>query len=136
MGCASSGSSLKGGVVGADLVRMARRQIGIRYRYGGNSPDEGFDCSGLVHYCFAQLGASVPRTTAALFKEGHKVAKGSLKPGDLVFFDTGWGGVSHVGIYSGGDKMVHAPSSGAKIREENIAIKYWLTRFLGARRLD
>jgi cell wall-associated NlpC family hydrolase len=136
LGCAAPGARLRGGIDGSELVRVARQQIGVKYRYGGKDPEEGFDCSGLVHYSFAQLGVSVPRSASALFQEGHRIAKGNLEPGDLVFFDTGGGGVSHVGIYSGGDKMVHAPSSGARVREDNIANKYWLARFLGARRLD
>jgi cell wall-associated NlpC family hydrolase len=135
-GCASGGARLRHGVDGSDLVEVARDQLGVKYRFGGKSPDEGFDCSGLVHYSFKKLGVSVPRATSALYREGTKVPKGQLEPGDLVFFNISGFGVSHVGIYSGGDKMVHAPSTGSKVREESIAIKYWLKRFRGARRID
>ena len=134
-GCASGGK-LRGGIDGDDLVKVARKQIGVPYRYGGGNPSEGFDCSGLVRYSFGKLGVIVPHSTKQLYNEGHKVPKGKLQPGDLVFFDITGHGVSHVGIYSGGDKMVHAPSSGEKVREDRISIKYWLQRFAGARRLD
>lgn len=134
-GCASSGR-LRGGIEGKDLVKVARKQIGVGYRFGGDSPSRGFDCSGLVHYCFAELGVKVPHSTNALYDEGRKVPKGSLLPGDLVFFNISGHGVSHVGIYSGGDRMVHAPSSGSKVREETLDIKYWRQRYVGARRID
>ena len=134
-GCAS-GAHLRGGIDGKDLVKAARKQIGVPYRFASDSPDKGFDCSGLVHYCFASLGVSVPRTTAVLFKSGHAVPKGKLSQGDLVFFDMLGDGPSHVGIYSGGDKMVHAPTTGKKVREEKIGVPYWIKRFQGARRLD
>jgi cell wall-associated NlpC family hydrolase len=136
MGCASSGAKLRGGLRASDLVEAARKQIGAPYHFGGRSPSRGFDCSGLVWYSFHTLGVDLPHGTQALFKEGKKVPKGALLPGDLVFFDIGGDGVSHVGIYSGGDRMVHAPSTGGKVREEDISIKYWLNRFAGARRLD
>jgi cell wall-associated NlpC family hydrolase len=135
-GCASGSQQLRGGIDGEDLVNVARKQIGTDYHFGGGNPSEGFDCSGLVRYSFGKLGVTVPHSTQMLYGEGHKVSKGSLRPGDLVFFNITGHGVSHVGIYSGGDKMVHAPSAGEKVREEKISIKYWLQRFAGARRLD
>lgn len=135
-GCAPTATHLRGGIHGEDLVRVATKQVGVNYRYGGNGPDEGFDCSGLVHYCFKQLGVVVPRSTKTLYQEGHRVPKGSLQPGDLVFFKFSGSGPAHVGIYAGGDKMVHAPSTGSKVREDYIASKFWLKRFIGARRLD
>lgn len=135
-GCGTTSANLRGGIDGADLVRQARKQVGVGYQFGGSSPVEGFDCSGLVWYSFKQLGVEVPRTTAVLFKMGHAVPKGHLRVGDLVFFDMLGDGPSHVGIYSGQDKMVHAPSTGKKVCEVSIGTKYWLRRFVGARRLD
>lgn len=134
-GCASGGS-LRNDADASDVVRTARKQIGVKYKFGGADPRKGFDCSGLVNYSFGKAGIKLPRSTKSLYGEGSKVPKGSLKPGDLVFFDITGGGVSHVGIYSGGDNMIHAPSSGSRVREESISISYWLKRFVGARRLD
>ena len=134
-GCAG-GPALRNGVSGGQVVAEARKQLGATYRYGGMDPDKGFDCSGLVAYCYGRLGIRLPHSTAALFKQGRTIPKGKLQPGDLVFFNTDGFGPSHVGIYSGGDKMVHAPSSGSKVREEKISIPYWKSRFLRAKRLD
>lgn len=134
--CASSQARRGGPVDGASVVRQAQKEIGVPYHFGGNSPDIGFDCSGLVHYCFAKLGLKVPRNTEALFHSGRVVPKGHLQLGDLVFFDILGSGPSHVGIYIGQDRMIHAPSTGSRVRIENIAIPYWLRRFVGARRLD
>jgi cell wall-associated NlpC family hydrolase len=135
-GCASTGDSLQASPHGADLVKEARKQIGVNYQFGGSSPEEGFDCSGLVWYCSKQIGMALPRTTAVLFRMGHAVPKGHLHPGDLVFFDMLGYGASHVGIYAGQDTMIHAPSTGKKVCEEKIGTKFWLRRFVGARRLD
>jgi cell wall-associated NlpC family hydrolase len=134
--CASSQAKRSGALSGSDLVRQAQKEIGVPYLFGGNSPESGFDCSGLVHYCHAKLGLKVPRNTLALFHSGRVVAKGHLQLGDLVFFDILGSGPSHVGIYIGQDRMIHAPSKGTRVRIENIAIPYWLRRFVGARRLD
>jgi cell wall-associated NlpC family hydrolase len=96
----------------------------------------GFDCSGLVQYSFARVGHKLPRQTSKLYRQGRNVRKGELKPGDLVFFNISGRGISHVGIYSGSDRMVHAPSTGGRVREDKISAKYWLKRFSGARRLN
>jgi cell wall-associated NlpC family hydrolase len=135
-GCASPGAHLRGGLSGERLVGTARQALGVRYQFAGNSPREGFDCSGLVHWAFQKNGVSVPRSTGALYAQGHRVKKRDLLPGDLVFFDITGAGPSHVGIYSGGGRMVHAPSTGGKVQEVSIEIKYWVRRFLSGRRLD
>ena len=134
--CASAGAQLRGGLSGSALVATARKAVGVKYKFGGNKPSEGLDCSGLVHWAFHQHGVNVPRSTGALFEQGHKVKAKDLLPGDLVFFDITGYGVSHVGIYSGGGRMVHAPSTGSPVREESMEIKYWVRRFLGGRRID
>jgi cell wall-associated NlpC family hydrolase len=137
-GCSSmgSGARLRGGIPGDKLLATARKALGVNYKYGGTSPREGLDCSGLVHWAFQQNGVKVPRSTGLLYAEGSRVKKQDLLPGDLVFFDISGFGPSHVGIYAGNGRMIHAPSTGGKVREESMEIKYWVKRFLGARRLD
>lgn len=110
--------------------------IGIHYRYGGNSPEHGLDCSGLVRYVFKEAqGAELPRTSEEISKLGEAVNKQDLQPGDLVFFNTLKRTFSHVGIYLGDDKFIHAPSSGGTVRIENMDLSYWRQRFDGARRI-
>ena len=110
--------------------------MGIKYRMGGTSPDSGFDCSGLVQRVFGDaLGLNLPRTAAEMAKLGNKVGKEELKPGDLVFFKTMRRTFSHVGIYVGDNRFMHAPSKGGVVRVEAIDTSYWNKRFNGARRL-
>lgn len=111
---------------------------GAPYRNGGRDPS-GFDCSGFVWYVFDQHGVHLPRTVTELFQTGAPVDTRDLRPGDLVFFDTGsggsGGGASHVGISIGGDEFVHAPSTTGVVRVERLASTYWSPRFLQARRV-
>lgn len=107
---------------------------GTRYRSGGADLN-GFDCSGLVQYVFAQYGLSVPRTVAEQFHAGHSVPEDQLEPGDLVFFATVTPGASHVGISIGGDEFVDAPSGSGEVRVEHLSSSYWKSRYLGARRM-
>jgi cell wall-associated NlpC family hydrolase len=105
------------------------------YRYGGSSRDDGFDCSGFVRYVFENvLGVSLPRTSAEMGDTGEALAGGELRPGDLVFFNTRRRPFSHVGIYLGEDRFVHAPGNGKAIMVVNMQEKYWRTRYNGARR--
>lgn len=121
----------------ANLVLEAISLIGIHYRYGGNSPEHGLDCSGLVRYVFkAVQGDDLPRTAEEISKLGETVPKQDLQPGDLVFFNTLQRAFSHVGIYLGDNKFIHAPSTGGAVRIENMDIAYWKQRFNGARRID
>ncbi len=118
------------------LVDEALSYLGIRYRFGGTSPATGLDCSGLVLNVFRNaVGLDLPRSASAMASLGDKIGKKDLKPGDLVFFNTMRRTFSHVGIYLGDGKFVHAPSSGGKVRVENISTAYWAKRFNGARRL-
>jgi len=118
------------------LVQTARSQIGARYRFGGCSPSSGFDCSGLVQWCYQQHGKKLPRRTEDLFHAGLPVRKDALIPGDLVFFNISrWRRVLHVGIYSGQGRFIHSPSSGERVREENLAEAYWTRTYYGARRI-
>jgi cell wall-associated NlpC family hydrolase len=118
-------------------AKEALVKVGIRYRYGGATPEQGFDCSGLVTYVFEQAwGVSLPRSTADQRSVGHAVKRGRLEPGDLVFYNTRNRPYSHVGIYLGDGMFVHAPRRGQRVRVENIDNPYWRARFDGARRLD
>lgn len=119
------------------MVSEALNYLGIRYRFGGASPDTGFDCSGLVSYTVERsLGLKLPRNAADMAQQGIAVNKNELKAGDLVFFNTLGRRYSHVGIYLGDDRFVHSPSAGGVVRVESMAMTYWAKRYNGARRLD
>jgi cell wall-associated NlpC family hydrolase len=113
------------------LTRSALRFLGVPYSFGGTS-SAGFDCSGFVQHVFALLGISLPRTADAQYDVGRP-AVGGPRPGDLVFFDT-YGGVSHVGIYLGHGKFVHASSSHG-VTVSHLSESYWAARYVGAKRL-
>ena len=123
----------------SDLVMSAMNLLGVPYRLGGNSSESGFDCSGFTRHIFeSSVGLVLPRradeqaTTATLLK----IARDELKPGDLVFFNTMRRTFSHVGIYLGDNKFIHAPRTGASVRVEDMSQGYWTKRFTGARRAD
>ena len=110
--------------------------LGVKYRFGGEAPSEGFDCSGLVGYVAEKsLGLKLPRTSAEMARLGQSIKKNNLQQGDLVFFNTSGKRFSHVGIYLGDNKFVHAPRTGAVVRVEDMTISYWQKRYNGARRL-
>ncbi len=120
----------------AQVALEALSLVGIRYRYGGNSPGQGLDCSGLVRYVFREAdGTDLPRTSHEMSRRGLPVDKQDLRPGDLVFFNTLNRAFSHVGIYLGNNQFIHAPSTGRNVRVENMDMTYWKTRFNGARRV-
>lgn len=117
-----------------EIVRTANWFIGVRYRWGGQSSDTGFDCSGLTLVVYRLNGLELPRSSRQQWKAGRPVHPGQLSRADLVFFaTTGGGRVSHVGIYIGNDKFLHAPSSGRKIRISSMSNKYYKSCYLGAR---
>ena len=121
----------------ANLAIESMSLIGIHYQRGGSSPENGLDCSGLVRYVFRQAnGTELPRTSAEISKVGEQVDKSDLQPGDLVFFNTLKRTFSHVGIYLGDNKFIHAPSSGGSVRIESMDLSYWKQRFNGARRIE
>lgn len=123
-------------VITSEVALLALGQLGVPYRYGGASPRTGFDCSGLVQYVYRQAtGAQVPRTTDELAGAGVRVARDDLHPGDLVFYNTLGRRFSHVGIYLGEGKFIHAPSRNGVVRVEDMRISYWRERYTGARRL-
>ena len=118
------------------FANAALDYLGVKYKYGGNAPSSGFDCSGLIKYVAEKsLGLKLPRTSAALAQQGKSIKKSHLQKGDLVFFNTSGKRYSHVGIYLGDNKFVHAPSSGSSVRVEDMTIAYWNKRYTGARRL-
>jgi hypothetical protein len=116
------------------LVKTAFSFIGLPYQWGGDSPEEGFDCSGLTMAVYELNGLRLPRHSSAQFNSGVSVSTSKLQKGDLVFFRTNrHGSVSHVGIYIGNDQFIHAPSSGKTIRRESMQNSYFSKRFVGAR---
>ncbi|MFX1736944.1 C40 family peptidase [Paraburkholderia sp. A1RI_3L] len=120
-----------------DVVVGALNMIGVRYRWGGTTPDSGLDCSGFVRYVFQDtLGLALPRRAEEMSRVGEKVRLSELKPGDLVFFNTMRRTFSHVGIYIGDNKFVHSPSTGSTIRVDDMDDGYWEKRFTGARRVE
>ena len=137
-GCGSS-SNYKRGKTAANnqvVIKTAKKMLGVRYRYGGTSPSRGFDCSGLVQYSHKAAGINLPRTTGQQFKAAKRISRKYLKAGDLVFFKTSPSrSVSHVGIYLGKNKFIHAPSSGKRVKISSMKEKYWRKRFTGAGRI-
>jgi len=110
--------------------------IGVEYRFGGNTPESGLDCSGLVRFVFQEVtGVTLPRTSREMSGLGAKVTVGDLKPGDLVFFNTRRFQFSHVGIYLGDNRFIHAPSRGSEVEIAVLSESYWQKHFDGARRL-
>jgi cell wall-associated NlpC family hydrolase len=115
---------------GARIVDYARRMLGVPYVWGGDSP-AGFDCSGLVRFVYAHFGIALPHSSYADFDLGRRVARGDLRPGDLVFFD----GVGHVGMYVGGGRFIHAPHSGTNVQITSLSDPWYRQSYDGARRM-
>jgi hypothetical protein len=119
-----------------EIGLVALSLVGIDYRFGGDTPDRGLDCSGLIRYVFQQVtGVTLPRTSAELSRIGRNVSTADLEAGDLVFFNTRRFAFSHVGIYLGNDRFIHAPSRGGEVGVASLANGYWRKRYDGARRL-
>jgi cell wall-associated NlpC family hydrolase len=134
---ASEQSSAAQQGAGAAIARQALAQVGAPYRYGGAEPARGFDCSGLVTYAHGLAGIGVPRTSGAQFAAARKVDPDDLRPGDLVFFRLVPGSreITHVGIYTGQGRFVHAPQTGKRVSEASLEDPYYRERFAGAGRL-
>jgi len=125
--------------VASDMVLSAMNFLGVPYRRGGNTADQGFDCSGFTRYVFENsLGLVLPRRADQQAQNAGllNIHRDELKPGDLVFFNTMRRAFSHVGIYVGEGKFIHAPRSGAEVRIEDMRQAYWAKRFNGARRAE
>ena len=119
------------------LLQRAMGLLGTPYRWGGTSPDSGFDCSGLVNYVFrTTLGIELPRVSREMASNGEKVERAALTAGDLVFFGRRGKRVDHVGIYVGDGQFVHAPRSGRDVTVSRLDTGYWANRFLQARRVE
>ena len=118
---------------GTAALAAAESRIGSPYRYGGTGPD-AFDCSGLVAYAYRQAGISMPRTAAQQYAIARPVPRGELRAGDLVFFRLAGREVSHVGIYAGDARFVHAPQSGGTVRLASLDDDWYRERYAGAGR--
>ncbi len=122
--------------VAGEIVLRALGMLGVPYLYGGDSPETGFDCSGLVRHVFSgAAGTTLPRRAQEIGSEGQEIDREQMQPGDLVFFNTQRAPFSHVGIYIGEQRFVHAPTAGGVVRIESLEVAYWNRRFDGARRL-
>ena len=111
--------------------------IGVDYKYGGSSHATGFDCSGLVAHVFREgYGVTLPRNAYGQSQAGRAVSPEELQPGDLVFYNTLERPFSHVGIYLGDGRFIHAPKTGAAVRIESLKSTYWSKRWNGARRIS
>ncbi|MBN2645476.1 MAG: C40 family peptidase [Desulfuromonadaceae bacterium] len=118
----------------AELVKTAQRFLGIPYRWGGEDCKNGFDCSGLTMVSYRLNGLNLPRNSRMQYGAGHEVAKKDLQKGDLVFFATEGGRrVTHVGMYAGGNRFIHAPCTGKTIRFSSLSSDYWRRSYVGAR---
>jgi cell wall-associated NlpC family hydrolase len=115
------------------VSKVALSAVGVPYRIGGSTPEKGFDCSGLVFWAYARNGVKVPRTAAEQSGLGSSVRRAELKPGDILVFKIKSG--LHTAVYVGENRFVHSPSSGKKVRVDNISGNYWKTRLLAARRV-
>jgi cell wall-associated NlpC family hydrolase len=121
----------------ADLVLNAMGFLGVPYKRGGNNFEQGFDCSGFVKAMYEQtIGLVLPRRAAEQAAATRPIDKSELQPGDLVFFNTLKSTFSHVGIYVGDNKFIHSPRTGSVVRVEDMGVKYWSSRFDGARRVE
>jgi cell wall-associated NlpC family hydrolase len=118
----------------ADVLQTALAYRGVPYRFGGDNPTAGFDCSGFIQFVLSSHAVAVPRTTAEQFQIGRRVGARDIQAGDLVFFSTVAPGASHVGMALNADEFVHAPAASGVVRVERLHASYWQSRFVGARR--
>jgi cell wall-associated NlpC family hydrolase len=118
------------------LIERALGALGTRYRYGGGSPETGFDCSGFVRWIYRDIAAQLPRSAQALSQvEATEVKPDALQPADILFFRINRSrAISHVGMYVGNGQFIHAPSSGGRVRVESMETPYWRARLVKARR--
>ncbi|MDR2366955.1 MAG: C40 family peptidase [Deltaproteobacteria bacterium] len=130
LGCASKKAPSG---LGMEVARTAHKFIGSPYKYGGRSP-KGFDCSGLVWYVYKQYGINLPDASHKQASAGFKVKRDELVPGDLIFFQTN-GRIHHVGLYVGGNKMIHAPGKGKKVVKTSLKDKYYRSHYATSRRV-
>jgi cell wall-associated NlpC family hydrolase len=134
----SGGSEPHAGSKAREAVAEARKYLGTPYQWGGESPQTGFDCSGLVQWAYAKAGIQIPRVTDQQIDApgGIKVGRKHLLPGDLVFFRDASGYVHHVGMSLGGDRFIEAPRTGLNVRISSLNDPYYAQQFTGGRRFD
>jgi cell wall-associated NlpC family hydrolase len=120
--------------IGGAVAELAIGMVGARYRYGGTDPIEGFDCSGLAFYAYTQAGYRIPRTSQEQFRAARKIALHEAGAGDLVFFQD-QEKLSHVGIYLGGGRFVHAPANGQKVAVASMSSAYYQQHLVAVGRL-
>lgn len=116
---------------GARAARIALRAVGVPYRWAGESPATGFDCSGLVRWAYGRVGVDLPHSSYALYGVGRRVSTSKLAPGDVLFFES----LGHVGIYVGRSRMVHAPETGRSVEVVTLGASGYGPRLIGARRV-
>jgi cell wall-associated NlpC family hydrolase len=116
---------------GERAVKVALQAVGIPYRWAGESPGTGFDCSGLVRWAYGRVGVDLPHNSYALYGVGRRVSASKLAPGDVLFFE----GLGHVGLYMGKGKMVHAPQTGRNVEVVQLDATNYGARLIGARRV-
>ncbi|MCX7206442.1 MAG: NlpC/P60 family protein [Proteobacteria bacterium] len=120
-----------------DMLLQAMSLIGVKYKWGGATPEAGLDCSGFVRYVFQNsMNIALPHNALGMAQSGASINKEELKPGDLVFFNTLGRTFSHVGIYMGDNRFIHSPRAGKSVEITNLNQSYWTSRFNGARRYD
>ena len=112
-------------------ARFALGEVGVPYRWGGESPESGFDCSGLVRWAYLRVGVELPHNSYALYGEGRRVPESKMAPGDILFFE----GLGHVGLYLGRGRMVHAPETGRSVEVVRLPGSNYGSRLIGARRV-
>ncbi len=115
------------------VVNYAKQLIGTPYRYGGKTPQSGFDCSGFVAHVYQKAGITLSGNATDMATQGKTISQSALRPGDLVFFNTSQRPISHVGIYVGDGQFIHAPSTGSAIRISNMRNTYFARHFVMAR---
>ena len=119
-----------------EILFRAMALLGTRYHRGGSSPAIGFDCSGFVGYLYREvMNLRLPRSAWEIWKHGDEIARDTLEPGDLVFFNTMRRPYSHVGVFIGDSKFIHAPAAGGVVRTESLNERYWAQRWNGAKRI-
>ena len=139
-GCASSSeipeqtSVRASNEVASKAIVYAKQMLGKPYMYAGETP-AGFDCSGLVKYSYGRAGISLPRDTQAQRRMSVLVSMRSLREGDLLFFDQEGRKTSHVGMYLGNGRFIHAPSSGGKVRTDSLSAEFWKKHLIEVRRI-
>lgn len=116
---------------GERAARIAVKAVGVPYRWGGESPSSGFDCSGLVRWAYGRIGVELPHSSYALYQEGRNVPRDHMKAGDVLFFE----GLGHVGLYLGRGRMVHAPQTGREVEIVRLGASNYGERLIGARRV-